>query len=214
MLVSVSKMNPVLLKRVTTLDWCSTDTSTNGRSFRIRSGQLKLSRLPRCEHDARRVAVASGRGPSEQEISRMREIASGDLQPSTDVKVKALLDLAKQEWGLYGVKFAEVMEMVNDAYIEMPVEYRTGRGTPEEVVNPPGKNSGSRKIFYLGWSQGLNEQETLRLFCEHYQDVLQNPDGDSHSNIRSFMKHGWGGVWFEGPALMPRGSGAAAPDEV
>lgn len=28
---------------------------------------------------------------------------------------------------------------------------------------------------------------TLRLFCEHYQDVLDTPDGDSHANIRAFV---------------------------
>jgi hypothetical protein len=40
----------------------------------------------------------------------------------------------------------------------------------------------------------LSEQETLRLFCEHYQNVLDTPDGDSHANIRSFLLNGWEGI--------------------
>jgi hypothetical protein len=41
---------------------------------------------------------------------------------------------------------------------------------------------------------GLSEEETLRLFCEHYQNVLDTPDGDSHANIRSFLLNGWEGI--------------------
>lgn len=46
-----------------------------------------------------------------------------------------------------------------------------------------------------------------RMFCEHYQGVLNDPDGDAHANIRSFMKHGWDGITFSGPALRPRAKG-------
>lgn len=34
----------------------------------------------------------------------------------------------------------------------------------------------------------------MRLFCEHYQNVLDTPDGDSHANIRSFLLNGWEGI--------------------
>lgn len=41
---------------------------------------------------------------------------------------------------------------------------------------------------------GLSEIETMRLFCEHYQNVLDTPEGDSHANIRCFMLNGWEGI--------------------
>jgi hypothetical protein len=34
---------------------------------------------------------------------------------------------------------------------------------------------------------------------------LDTPDGQSHLNIRSFMKNGWAGVRFEGETLRPKG---------
>jgi len=34
------------------------------------------------------------------------------------------------------------------------------------------------------------------LFGEHYKDVLANPSGNDHPNIRNFMKLGWGSVTF------------------
>jgi len=38
---------------------------------------------------------------------------------------------------------------------------------------------------------GLDEASALRLFCEHYKDVVETPDGSSHGNIRAFMGNGW-----------------------
>ena len=37
------------------------------------------------------------------------------------------------------------------------------------------------------------------------KDVLEDPDGDSHANIRAFMKGGWDSVKFpKGLALAPK----------
>eukprot|EP00873_Tetraselmis_striata_P008856 jgi/Tetstr1/429120/TSEL_019082.t1 len=153
-------------------------------------------------------------GPSEGELSQIRSEAAGQLDPTCEVKIKSLLYLTDQEFGLYGVPFNDVLAMVNEAYAESPVEYRTGAGTPDEVVNPPGTNTGSCKIFYFAQLHGLAPEAALRLFCEHYRDVLDSPDGDSHANIRAFMKHGWEGVRFSGPALVSRAaSEGAAPAE-
>mmetsp|Transcript_37107 Transcript_37107/g.93275 ORF Transcript_37107/g.93275 Transcript_37107/m.93275 type:complete len:146 (+) Transcript_37107:458-895(+) len=121
---------------------------------------------------------------------------------------------AQQELVPTCVLCAAPQAMVNEAYAESPVEYRTGAGTPDEVVNPPGTNTGSCKIFYFAQLHGLAPEAALRLFCEHYRDVLDSPDGDSHANIRAFMKHGWEGVRFSGPALVSRAaSEGAAPAE-
>ena len=50
-----------------------------------------------------------------------------------------------------------------------------------------GVESGLVSIICWTLPYGLDEASTLRLFCEHYQDVLDTPDGDSHANIRAFM---------------------------
>ena len=34
-----------------------------------------------------------------------------------------------------------------------------------------------------------------------FEDVLENPQGTNHQNIRNFMKTGWDGIQFEGNAL-------------
>lgn len=36
------------------------------------------------------------------------------------------------------------------------------------------------------------------------EDVLKDPNGDSHANIRNFIKFGWDGVVFEGEALTAK----------
>jgi hypothetical protein len=50
----------------------------------------------------------------------------------------------------------------------------------------------------------LDKADTLALFAEHYQSVLDNLDGTDHQNIRQFMAHGWDGVIFEGQALVKK----------
>ena len=68
----------------------------------------------------------------------------------------------------------------------------------------PTVNVGSLKTYYFAHLHGLDEASTLRLFCEHYQDVLATPDGESHANIRAFMGNGWAGIAFDGEALRLR----------
>jgi len=42
----------------------------------------------------------------------------------------------------------------------------------------------------------------LALFGDYYRsDVLKNPEGSDHQNIRNFMHKGWAGVTFKGEAL-------------
>ena len=61
---------------------------------------------------------------------------------------------------------------------------------------------------------GFTEEMTLRLFCEHYQNVLETPDGTSHLNIRSFMKNGWEGVRFDGETLRPKSENAEGRESI
>lgn len=63
-------------------------------------------------------------------------------------------------------------------------------------------NEGSCKVFSFGKLASLSPEETLACFGEHYRSVVADPAGDSHGNIRAFMKTGWEGVLFpDGIAL-------------
>jgi hypothetical protein len=48
----------------------------------------------------------------------------------------------------------------------------------------------------------LNPNQTLNLFGDYFRkDVLENPAGEDHQNIRNFMKYGWEGISFDEEAL-------------
>jgi hypothetical protein len=51
--------------------------------------------------------------------------------------------------------------------------------------------------------QNLSQAETLACFGAYYfEDVLGDPEGTNHQNIRNFIKSGWDGIKFEGEALV------------
>ena len=69
--------------------------------------------------------------------------------------------------------------------------------------NAAGENSGSCKLFAFAQLQNLSEAETLACFgAYYYEEVLENPEGTNHQNIRNFMITGWDGIHFEGEALV------------
>ena len=72
-------------------------------------------------------------------------------------------------------------------------------------MNEAGENNGSCKVFSFAKLKGLNEEETLALFGDFYRtDVLANPEGSDHQNIRNFMQYGWDGIAFQGDALAEK----------
>ena len=141
-------------------------------------------------------------------LDRMKvAVASATSAPTAKHVLEALKELSSQEFGLANVKFTEVMAKIDELYDHNPqFGYSSGVGTDGfETENKAGTNMGSNKVFYFAKMHDFTEEMTLRLFCEHYQDVLDTPDGQSHLNIRSFMKNGWAGVRFEGETLRPKG---------
>lgn len=99
------------------------------------------------------------------------------------------------------VEFDEVMDCIDKYYDYTPTHFTNGQGH-DVVMNQAGSNEGSCKIFAFATIEGLNEAETLSCFGKYYrEDVLKNPDGDDHANIRTFMRHGWRGIRFENSAL-------------
>jgi len=69
-------------------------------------------------------------------------------------------------------------------------------------VSEAGSNEGSCKILAFAKMHQLDEAQALQLFGDFYrEDVLKNPQGQDHTNIRNFMASGWGGVSFESAPL-------------
>lgn len=102
------------------------------------------------------------------------------------------------------VQFDEVMAAIAEQYDYNPTRFTNGPAD-DQLVNEAGQNEGSCKLFAFARLNGLNEAETLACFGDYYRkDVLQNPDGTDHGNIRGFMRDGWAGIHFDQPALIPR----------
>lgn len=96
------------------------------------------------------------------------------------------------------VEFKETIAVIEACYDYTPTAFTNG-----DTENAAGTNEGSCKIFAFGAINALTEAQTLACFGHFYrEDVLQNPDGTDHANIRNFIKHGWAGVKFEGEALV------------
>jgi hypothetical protein len=95
--------------------------------------------------------------------------------------------------------FKEVIGFIETYYEHQPTAFKNGQADNEAT-----QNQGSAKVLTFAQLNKLNETDTLHLFAEHYQAVLNDPDGIDHQNIRQFMIHGWPGVIFEGVALRAK----------
>lgn len=85
------------------------------------------------------------------------------------------------------VMFEQTMQVIDEHFKFSPVSFTNG-----ETENQAGQNNGSCKIFAFAKIKELDEQSTLACFGQYYRDdVLKNPNGNDHANIRNFIKHGW-----------------------
>jgi len=99
------------------------------------------------------------------------------------------------------VTFNETISVIADNYHYTATEFSNGLGE-HTCVNAAGTNEGSCKIFAFAKLHQLNQQQTLCLFGDYYHlDVLNDPHGTGHQNIRNFMADGWAGICFKGEAL-------------
>lgn len=96
------------------------------------------------------------------------------------------------------VTFQETIATIEENYDFTPTAFQNG-----DQYNAAGENSGSCKVFAFAQLQDLSAEETLACFGAYYfEEVLQDPNGTNHQNIRNFMKTGWNRVRFEGKALV------------
>ena len=95
------------------------------------------------------------------------------------------------------INFKEVIAYIDEHYDFTPTKFTNGN-----TVNEAGENNGSCKIFSFAKLHKLSKEETLALFGDFYRtDVLKNPEGSDHQNIRNFQQFGGDGISFEGEAL-------------
>lgn len=114
------------------------------------------------------------------------------------MQLKTFLDNLQSSPG--SIEFQDTMTVIDAAYTYTPAAFKNGG-----LVNQAGENEGSCKLFAFAKLNGLNKEETLACFGAYYrEDVLQNPDGDNHQNIRNFMKTGWAGITLESEVLVIR----------
>lgn len=96
------------------------------------------------------------------------------------------------------ISFPDTMTVIDDNYKFTPTAFKNGN-----LENSVGQNSGSCKLFAFAISQGLTQNETLACFGKFYfDDVLKNPNGDGHQNIRNFINTGFKGLHFYGNPLL------------
>jgi hypothetical protein len=96
------------------------------------------------------------------------------------------------------VSFDDTVSVIEENYSFIETAFTNG-----DAKNEAGQNNGSCKIFAFGRLNNLSEEQTLHCFGDYYRhDVLGNPDGDDHQNIRNFIQSGWQGISFDGCALV------------
>jgi len=120
--------------------------------------------------------------------------ASGETVPEECELFNANVEMSGDD-----VKFADVIELIDKYYENQLLEFKNG-----DLVNKADENEGSAKILSYAAIAGLDKETTLKLWGEYYREVLNDPDGDSHQNIRNFMKYGWEGVPFENGVGLTR----------
>ena len=97
------------------------------------------------------------------------------------------------------IQFSETMAVIDAHYEFTPTLFQNGN-----LENKAGENSGSCKLFSFAKLQELSKEDTLACFGSIYFDeVLNDPSGSGHQNIRNFMITGFDGLKISGVALTP-----------
>lgn len=98
------------------------------------------------------------------------------------------------------IVFSETMSVIDETYEFTPTAFKNGT-----LENAERQNSGSCKLFAFAKLQSFTKEETLACFGQFYfDDILKDPSGTGHQNIRNFMKTGFEGVAFDGDPLKEK----------
>jgi len=97
------------------------------------------------------------------------------------------------------IDFSETIATIENTY-----EFTASAFTNGELKNEETQNQGSCKVFSFAVKQELTKEETLACFGQYYLEVLEDPNGTGHQNIRNFMKTGFEGLSFEKETLVEK----------
>ena len=98
------------------------------------------------------------------------------------------------------IQFSDTMNIVETNYNFTPTAFKNGT-----LENNNDENLGSCKLLAFAKDQGFSKAETLACFGQFYfEDVLKDPNGKGHQNIRNFMNTGFEGLFFEGTPLKKK----------
>src|SRR5690554_7294612 len=82
-------------------------------------------------------------------------------------------------------RFADTLAFIEQHYHYQPSGFHNG-----PLYNSAEQNQGSCRLLAMAQDLGLDTQQALHCFAEHYQGVLDDPTGSEHANIRTLMQHG------------------------
>ena len=98
------------------------------------------------------------------------------------------------------IQFSETINTIESNYNFTPTAFKNGR-----LQNKSDENLGSCKVLAFAKDQNFTKAETLACFGQFYfNDVLKDPSGDGHQNIRNFMNTGFEEVSFEETPLKQK----------
>ena len=100
------------------------------------------------------------------------------------------------------IDFEDTITVINALYDYTATRF--ANGLTNTVINEAGQNEGSCRIFAFAQLNLFTEAETVACFGRFYREVLNDPTGTSHGNIRAFMRDGWAGICFDGCALTSK----------
>ncbi|MBQ4834092.1 HopJ type III effector protein [Pseudoalteromonas sp. MMG010] len=104
----------------------------------------------------------------------------------------------------HSIQFTDSMAVIEEHY-----DFTACAFNNHGLLSSASENNGSCKIFAFAKLNELTKQNTLDCFGQFYrEDVMQNPDGDDHMNIRTFMlapkATPFLGLTFEGEPLKAK----------
>ncbi len=69
------------------------------------------------------------------------------------------------------ISFKDVIEFIETYYQHQPIAFKNG-----DASNEASQNQGSAKVFSFARLNNMSKEDTLYLFAEHYQAVLNTPE--------------------------------------
>lgn len=89
--------------------------------------------------------------------------------------------------------------------IEANYSFKASAFKNGDLENSNTQNLGSSKVFSFAIKQNFTKEQTLSCFAQYYFiDVLENPNGTDHQNIRNFINTGFEGLVFENETLTDK----------